>query len=499
MTRHAGILLHPTSLAGPYGIGDLGPIAHEWVDFLGRTGCGLWQVLPLGPTGYGDSPYQSFSTFAGNPYLISPEALKADRLIGNITSPQFEEESVDFGAVIPWKHDLLAEAYEGFTSGRSTHPLAGKFKSFKRGHLWLADYALFMALKEVHRGSAWVEWPSEYRHRQPDAVGEAKRDLADAIDRIKFEQFLFFRQWEALRVRARERGVRIVGDIPIYAAHDSADVWASRQLFAVKRDGYPRVQAGVPPDYFTRHGQLWGNPLYRWAEHRRDGYKWWIDRVGATLELVDLVRLDHFRGLYDYWEVPANAATAETGVWKRGPGGGLLSRLRRSIGDLPLIAEDLGGELTPGVIRLRERFGLPGTKVLQFAFHPGSQHAPHEYGHDNWAVYTGTHDNDTTHGWFENAGAEEQKLALRYLNVARSDVPRGLIRLAWSSIARYALAPLQDFLGLGSEARMNEPNVLGGNWRWRMRPGAASADLEVWIRELNETYNRLGKGSEPLP
>ena len=492
MTRHAGILLHPTSLAGPYGIGDLGPSAHDWVNFLGATGCGLWQILPLGPTGYGDSPYQSFSAFAGNPYLISPEALQADGLIDAIEHPTFDDESVDFGSVIPFKLDLLANAYEKFVSGRASHPLAGRFRGFKRRQAWLDDYAQFMALKEVHHGKAWVEWPDEYRHRQPKAIGEAKRDLADTIDRIKFGQFLFFRQWESLRARARVQGVRIIGDIPIFVAHDSADVWANRELFAMKRDGYPRVQAGVPPDYFAPQGQLWGNPLYRWAVHRHNGYQWWVDRLTSTLKLVDLVRLDHFRGFYDYWEVPAGAATAETGVWRRGPGGGLLRALHESIGDLPLIAEDLGGELSPGVIRLRDRFKLPGMKVLQFAFQPGSDHLPHEYGHDNWAVYTGTHDNDTTRSWFDSATAAEQDHALRYMHVDAAGVPAGLIRLAWSSIARYALAPLQDFLGLGTEARMNQPNVVGGNWRWRMAPDSANEELRARLRDLNETYGRLG-------
>jgi 4-alpha-glucanotransferase len=492
MTRHAGILLHPTSLAGPYGIGDLGPSAHEWVDFLGAAGCRLWQILPLGPTGYGDSPYQSFSAFAGNPYLVSPEALQADGLIDAIEHPEFDDESVDFGSVIPFKLDLLANAYEKFASGRASHPLAGRFRGFKRRQAWLEDYAQFMALKEVHDGKAWVEWPDEYRHRQPEAIGEAKRDLADTIDRIKFGQFLFFRQWEALRARARDQGVRIIGDIPIFVAHDSADVWVKRELFAMKRDGYPRVQAGVPPDYFAPQGQLWGNPLYRWAVHRHNGYQWWVDRLTSTLKLVDLVRFDHFRGFYDYWEVPAGAATAETGVWRRGPGGGLLGALRESIGDLPLIAEDLGGELSPGVTRLRDRFKLPGMKVLQFAFQPGSDHLPHKYGHENWAVYTGTHDNDTTRAWFDNAMAAEQDHALRYMHVDPAGVPAGLIRLAWSSIARYALAPLQDFLELGTEARMNTPNVVGGNWRWRMAPGSANEGLRARLRDLNETYGRLG-------
>lgn len=492
MTRHAGILLHPSSLPGPYGIGDLGPEAHRWVDTLRSAGCGLWQVLPLGPTGYGDSPYASLSAFAGNPNLISPEGLKTDSLLGSIKHPEFEETSVDFGAVIPWKSDLLAGAYENFTAGRTGHPLARKFRDFKRRRDWLADYALFAALKEVNGQTSWVEWPAEYRHLQPEALGEARVDLADAIDRIKFEQFIFFRQWQALRQHARDQGVKIIGDIPIFAAHDSADVWANRDLFAIRRDGFPRVQAGVPPDWFTPDGQLWGNAIYRWAVHRRDHYRWWTDRVTSTLELVDVVRLDHFRGFYDYWEIAGGAKTARDGKWRRGPGGGVLTALQRSIGDLPLIAEDLGGELSPGVIRLRDRFGLPGMKVLQYAFGPGSHHLPHEFGHDNWVVYTGTHDNDTARGWFDNAPPEERDRALRYMNVDSSGVAEGLIRLAWSSIARYALAPMQDFLGLGSEARMNVPGTSGSSWRWRMAPGGADRELSSRLRDLNETYDRVG-------
>ncbi len=492
MTRSSGILLHPTSLPGPYGIGDLGPSAHEWVEFLGRAGCGLWQVLPLGPTGYGDSPYQCFSAFAGNPNLISPESLVADRLIAEPIIPGFDAESVDYGAVIPWKREILAEAHETLSVGPSRHALSGKFTSFKRRHPWLADYALFMSLKEVHNEVAWFEWPTEYRDLDPEAIREAKADLADAIDRAKFEQFLFFRQWNALRARARDNGVRIIGDIPIFVAHDSADVWANRELFAMRRDGSVRVQAGVPPDYFSPHGQLWGNPLYRWAVHRRNGYRWWIKRVKSTLELVDLIRLDHFRGFYDFWEIPAGAPTAESGRWRRGPGGGLLRVLRDAIGHLPLIAEELGGEDSPGVIRLRDRFGLPGMKVLQFGFQPGSHHLPHDFGHENWAVYTGTHDNDTTQGWFEKADHTEREYALHYLNVGPEDVPAGMIRLAWSSIARYALAPMQDFLGLGTDARMNTPSVPSGNWRWRLQPDDADSALEARIRDLNQTYDRVG-------
>ncbi|MGI9647394.1 MAG: 4-alpha-glucanotransferase, partial [Acidimicrobiia bacterium] len=480
---------------GPYGIGDLGSGAHDWLDFLARAGCGLWQILPLGPTGYGDSPYQTFSAFAGNPNLVSPQALTDDGLIDPVDPPGFPDGAVDYGAVIPWKQDLVAAAYERLLTWATDHPLRRQFASFKRARRdWLPEFATFMALKQAHGLVSWVEWPAEYRDRDPEAMAEATRDLADARDRIAFEQFLFFRQWEAVRTAAHERGIRIIGDIPIFVAHDSSDVWANRHLFSIGADGHPSVVAGVPPDYFSATGQLWGNPLYRWGAHRQDGYRWWVQRVRSLLEVVDIVRLDHFRGFYDYWEIPAGSPTAETGRWRRGPGGGLLGTLRRELGGLPLIAEDLGGDMGPGVARLRERFGLPGMKITQFAFDAGPDHEflPHNFDSPNWVAYTGTHDNDTALAWLEAAPEHEQEYALRYTGSSSADFHWALLRLTWSSIAHTAVAPLQDFLGQGAEGRMNVPSVLGGNWQWRFQAGALTDELASAIRSLNETFGRLG-------
>lgn len=494
MDRRGGILLHPTSLPGPYGIGDLGPNAYRWLDVLAASGCSLWQILPLGPTGYGDSPYQTFSASAGNPNLVSPEALVDEGLIDPPGTPAFPAGSVDYGAVIPWKQDLLASAYERMLSWPDDHPLRDDFAAFKRHQRrWLPDYTLFMALKHAHDLVSWVKWPEPYRDRHAEAISEAATDLADSRDRIAFEQFMFFRQWMRLRHSANQRGIQIVGDIPIFVAHDSADVWANRHLFSIAADGSPSVVAGVPPDYFSETGQLWGNPLYRWSVHRKERYDWWIDRVGATLELVDVIRLDHFRGFYDYWEIPGSADTAITGRWKRGPGGGLLGALERRFGELPLIAEDLGGDMGPGVARLRERFGLPGMKVVQFAFGAGPDHEflPHNYDSANWVAYTGTHDNDTVLAWFAGAPDHEKEYAMRYSACPPEDIHWGLLRVTWSSIARWAVAPLQDFLGLGPEGRMNIPSVLGGNWQWRFESWDAVDAVVPGIRSLNETYGRL--------
>lgn len=494
MDRRGGILLHPTSLPGPFGIGDLGPSSYRWLDFLVASGSTLWQILPLGPTGYGDSPYQTFSALAGNPFLISPESMADEGLIDWPTDLAFPAHRVDYGSVIPWKRDLLAAAFERLVTWPDDHPLKSDFAAFRHDHrLWLPEYTLFMALKQAHNLVSWVEWPEPYRDRDPEALAEAAADLADACDRVAFEQFMFFRQWNRLRHAANQRGLQIVGDIPIFVAHDSADVWANRHLFSIAADGLPSVVAGVPPDYFSETGQLWGNPLYRWSTHRREKYAWWINRVGATLDLVDIIRLDHFRGFYDYWEIPGDAETAIHGRWRKGPGGGLLGALERRFGELPLIAEDLGGDMGPGVDRLRRRFGLPGMKVTQFAFDGGPDHEflPHNYDSANWVAYTGTHDNATVRAWFSDAPGHEQEYALRYSASSPDDIHWGLIRITWSSIARWAIAPLQDFLGLGPEGRMNRPSVLGGNWQWRFEDWDEVERLAPGIRSLNETYGRL--------
>ncbi len=490
--RASGVLLHPTSLPGPYGIGDLGPAALAFVDFLADSGCSLWQVLPLGPTGYGDSPYQCFSAFAGNPYLISPEGLLAEGLLHGADLqplPPFPLERVDYGAVIPWKLALLERAWERF-SAQEAHPLRADFAAFCQAQaVWLDDFALFMALKEAHGGAPWTDWPADLRQREPAALAEARSTLAEQVERQRFFQFLFFRQWGALRAHARGRGVQIIGDIPIFVAHDSADVWARPDLFYLDEAGRPTVVAGVPPDYFSPTGQLWGNPLYRWERHKKDGYAWWIARFRALLELVDIVRLDHFRGFAAYWEVPGDAPTAEHGRWTPGPGADFFAALREALGDLPIIAEDLG-EITPDVIALRDQFGLPGMKILQFAFSgPDNPFLPHNFT-PNCVAYTGTHDNDTALGWYWSAPEQEKDYARRYLSVSGQDFAWDLIRMAWRSVAVFALAPMQDLLSLGSEARMNFPGRAAGNWAWRMPPDALRPELRDRLRELNYLYYR---------
>lgn len=497
--RASGILLHPTSLPGPYGIGDLGPAAHAFVDWLAETGCTLWQVLPLGPTGYGDSPYQCFSAFAGNPYLISPDFLLRDGFLHSndlVERVDFPQGRVDYGRLIPWKLNLLERAFLRFCSDPG--PARRDYERFCAENVsWLPDYALFMALKEVHGGGAWSGWPEELRKRVPAVLAEAGRRQADAVARFTFYQFVFFRQWQELREHAHRRGIQIIGDLPIFVAYDSADVWVHPELFYLGADDRPTVVAGVPPDYFSPTGQLWGNPLYRWEAHRQTGYAWWLARLEAALHMVDIVRLDHFRGFAGYWEVPADSPTAENGRWVPGPGADFLHALAQKLGvnpvstnsALPIIAEDLG-EITPDVIALREKFGLPGMKILQFAFSgPENPFLPHHYSL-NSVVYTGTHDNDTARGWYASATASERAFAERYLQTDEAHFPQALVRAAWSSVAVLALAPMQDLLSLGPEARMNYPSRLGGNWAWRMDANALSEQLQQRLKELNYLYAR---------
>ena len=490
--RSGGILLHPTSLPGPYGIGDLGPQAYRFVDFLADGGCKLWQILPLGPTGYGDSPYQCFSAFAGNPYLISPDFLLRDGLLNDSDlsdKPDFSVSRVDFGLLIPWKLNLLQKAFDRYQS----HPesLRAGFDSFRADNSsWLDDYALFMALKDSYGGGAWSGWPDEVKKRDAKTLSEARQTLASSILRYSFYQFLFFKQWNALRQYANDKGLKIIGDIPIFVAGDSADVWANPELFFLDEHGNPTVVAGVPPDFFSPTGQLWGNPLYRWDEHQRTGYAWWIERVKATLKMVDIIRLDHFRGFAGYYEIPAADETAEHGEWKPGPGADLFHAIRSALNsDLPIIAEDLG-LITPDVIAIREEFELPGMKILQFGFSgPDNPFLPHNYVR-NWAAYTGTHDNDTALGWLATASKEERKFALRYLHTRGHDFAWDLIRGIWSSVAILAVAPMQDLLSLGGKARMNFPGKLGGNWEWRMSEEDMDAELAKRLKEINYLYRR---------
>jgi 4-alpha-glucanotransferase len=489
--RSAGILLHPTSLAGPYGIGDLGPTAFEWLDWLAESGCKLWQVLPLGPTSYGDSPYQCFSAFAGNPYMISPDILLEQGLLKQedlADMPAWDDQRVDFGRLYLWKPALLERAFQHFSS--ATGPVKAEFDSFCAENAgWLDDYALFMAIKETYDGGAWDLWPKALRLRETTAMQEARRTLAGLVVRFSFYQFLFFRQWKNVLEYAHEKGVQIIGDIPIFVAFDSSDVWAHPDLFYLDKDGNPTVVAGVPPDYFSPTGQLWGNPLYKWEVHKASSYAWWLERIRATLKLVDILRIDHFRGFAGYWEIPAGKPTAEIGCWVPGPAADFFNAVQANLGSLPILAEDLG-VITPDVVALREQFDLPGMKILQFAFSgPDNPFLPHSYP-KNCAVYTGTHDNDTTRGWYERAPETEKDFARRYLQIDGSQIAWDLIQHAWNSVAVFSLAPLQDFLELGTAARMNYPSKLGGNWEWRMNGEALSDGLQKRIKEMNWLYQR---------
>jgi 4-alpha-glucanotransferase len=490
--RSAGLLLHPTSLPGRYGIGDLGPAALAWVDALAQARQTWWQVLPLGPTGYGDSPYQATSTFAGNPLLISPDLLVQDGLLreSELSPPNFPAERVDYPAVAAFKRGLLIRAWTNFRGGAAAG-LRGPFEEFiVRQARWLDDYALFQALKEAHAGKTWTEWEPGLVQRQPAKMARARQHLGNGIALHQFGQFLFFRQWQHLRQYAHERGVRLIGDLPIFVSADSADVWANPQLFQLDERRRPRVVAGVPPDYFSRTGQLWGNPLYDWEALRASGYSWWVARLQATLELVDLVRLDHFRGFEAYWEIPAGMPTAEVGRWVKAPGADFLRTARSVLGGLPLIAEDLG-LITPEVEALRDEFALPGMRILQFAFSDGKNpYLPHNYVRRT-VVYTGTHDNDTTAGWFAALPEHERAYLHRYLpQASAATVAWDLIRLAWSSVADYAIAPLQDVFALGTEARMNLPGRPEGNWRWRYTADRLTPDVLGRLADLTDTYNR---------
>ena len=492
--RAAGILLHPTSLPGPDGIGDLGPEAFRWIDFLHRSGCQLWQVLPLGPTGYADSPYQCFSAFAGNPYLISATTLLDQGLLSKADladRPQFPLEKVDYGPVIDWKMTLLRRCYQHFRSGELPS-LRTQFESFKHTHQkWLEPFAVFMAIKERQGGIAWNEWPVALRKRQPKALEYFINAHQDLVEFQSFLQFLFYRQWEALRDYAHEKGIRIIGDIPIFVAYDSADVWVHKDLFFLDEKGLPEVVAGVPPDYFSETGQLWGNPLYKWDVHQESNYQWWLDRMKAVLNQVDIVRLDHFRGFEGYWEVPFGKKTAVEGRWVKGPGQDFLRVVREELGELPIIAEDLG-VITEPVKQMRDAFNLPGMKILQFAFasDPDDDFLPHNYP-VKCVAYTGTHDNNTTRGWYQAAPEREQDFCRRYLARSGQDISWSMLRVLWRSTAVWVLAPMQDFLSLGEWPRMNYPGTASGNWCWRMHPDSISEGLADRLHETNYLFARL--------
>jgi 4-alpha-glucanotransferase len=486
LPRAAGILLHPTSLPGLNGIGELGPEAHRFVDVLADAGITIWQVLPLGPTGYGDSPYQTFSAFAGNPLLISVEG------DGRV----FPQHTVEFDTVIPHKRGLLERAIAQFKP--DVH-----FRDFADAEAWwLDDYALFMALKDAHGGAAWTTWERGAAFREPAALARWREQLAPTIERYRIEQYLFFSQFNALRAACRARGIRIMGDLPIYVAHDSADVWADRTSFKLREDGRPLVQAGVPPDYFSATGQLWGNPIYDWEAMRADGFSWWIRRLRAAFESFDIVRIDHFRGFEAYWEVDGDAPTAIDGQWVKGPGAALFDAVTAALGPLPIVAENLG-VITPAVEELRERFGYPGMSILQFAFGldpEAGQFRPHNFPRER-VVYTGTHDNDTTLGWWESTGesdstragedvAREKAFALQYLGADGREMNWTLMRAALASVANTVIIPLQDVLGLGSEARMNLPGRASGNWRFRFSWDQLTPDIVHRLRTMVNIYDR---------
>jgi 4-alpha-glucanotransferase len=502
--RLAGVLLHPTSLPGPNGIGELGPEATAFLDFLAQTGQRLWQVLPLGPTGYGDSPYQCFSAFAGNPLLVSLDLLYDAGLVSLAElrkRPVFPEREVDFGAVIEFKKLLLSRAFAAFEKKASVSQREGLEAFARERAAWLADFSLFMALKGANGGAAWHTWDHALVDRDQGALDKARRELAREAREAEFEQWLFFEQWASLQAQARGRGIRIMGDIPIFVAHDSADVWAHPEIFHLAADGRPSFQAGVPPDYFSATGQLWGNPLYRWDALARSGYAWWIERFRAVLELVDRVRLDHFRGFEAFWQVPGEASTAEHGQWVKGPGAGFFDALHSALGSLPIVAEDLG-VITPEVEALRDRYGFPGMAILQFAF-GGDAHAndflPHNFSR-NKAVYTGTHDNDTVVGWWRAGVGDstrtpeeverEHERALAYVGGDGSRIHWDFVRTLLVSVADTAVVPLQDLLGAGSEARMNLPGRASGNWRWRFAAEDLTPEIRVRLRALTEASGR---------
>lgn len=494
--RSAGILLHPTSLPGPHGIGDLGEGAYRFVDYLAAARQRVWQVLPLGPTGFGNSPYAARSAFAGNPLLISLDVLRGEGLLDDddlAGTPAFDQDRVDYDAAASWKLDRLRRAYGRALAPEHAHCTVELERFSAENGAWLEDYALFMALREAHDGLPWHEWGAPIRRRDQQALEAAQRDLADEIAFQRFLQSRFAAQWRGLKGYAAERGIQVMGDLPIFVAQDSADVWANPEVFALDETGQPAVVAGVPPDYFSATGQRWGNPLYRWETLAASGYTWWVERFRHLLRTVDLVRIDHFRGFEQYWEIPAAHATAEHGRWVAGPGEALFRAVEQALGPLPLVAEDLG-TLTPAVEALRRALGVPGMRVLQFAFGDDADnlYLPHNYEPDT-VVYTGTHDNDTTAGWFAAAGERLQEAVLRYLARDGGDVVHDLIRLAYASVAALAIVPLQDVLNLGSAARMNLPGRPEANWSWRCRPDALHDGEAAWLAGLAETYGRTGR------
>ncbi|TWT34563.1 4-alpha-glucanotransferase [Blastopirellula retiformator] len=494
--RSSGVLLHVTSLPSPYGIGDVGPTAVRWIDRLHDSGQHWWQLLPLGPTGYGNSPYQPLSSFAGNELLVSPDWLIEDDLLkASDCDAMWDSASwVDFDKTIAFKRRLLATALKNFRAG-SSPSLKAPFEKFCVDHAhWLDDYALFRALKDAHDGAYYLHWPAELVERQPEALAAAKRMLAPEIEEYRFVQFVLFRQAARLKAHAASKGVRIIGDLPFFVSPDSSDVWANPELFLLDQRRHPQFVGGVPPDYFSADGQLWGNPVYDWEAHRQTGYRWFINRLQAVLEFVDSVRLDHFRGFAAAWYVPAGETTAKVGEWTTGPDADLFQAIESDLGALPFFAEDLG-TITPDVYELRDKFQLPGSRVLQFAFdgQPDNPYLPENYI-SNTVVYTGTHDNATSREWFEELPGDARKHVRWHLNaptLEAQDISWALIRLAWESQAALSIVPLQDILSLGKEARMNVPGRADGNWAWRCTDEMFASPYWERLLDMTQHANRL--------
>ncbi len=501
--RTSGILLHPTCLPSPWGIGDLGPGSYAFIDFLAASGQQVWQMLPLGPTGYGDSPYQCLSAFAGNPMLISPDLLLKEQLIteNDLEHPAFPDDRVDFAAVIPYKYGLLARAFDTFARNQP-EPLVEKYRQFCIDNSdWLEDFCLFAALKEFHKGKPWVSWPADLVLRRPDALASWSEQLKHEVARHSFIQFIFFNQWQHLHDYATSNSVDLVGDIPIFVAHDSSDVWSHQEWFQLDKKGEPTVIAGVPPDYFSETGQRWGNPLFNWQQLKRENYSFWVSRFKMLAAMFDIIRIDHFRGFASYWEIPADEETAINGTWKKGPGADLFRVIEEKLGsEAPVIAEDLG-VVTEDVTELLAEVGFPGMAVLQFGFGAvenglnTSLFLPHHHL-ANQVVYTGTHDNDTICGWWEQQNEEVRDFCRRYLNTDARMIHRDMIRSALSSVANLAIFPLQDLLGLGNEARMNLPGSAGGNWQWRFTAPALSTELAMDLLQMSRLYGRTGSNND---
>lgn len=494
--RSSGILLHPTSLPGKYGIGTLGRDACNFIDFLSKSGQSLWQILPLGPTGFADSPYQCFSSLAGNPLLIDLEQLVTDGLLQSgdlLTSELHAEGYVDYETLIPVKNLLLKKAYESFAETKSAKEKKGFLNFTQSQSSWLDDFALFMALKDHFQNEAWYTWENPLKLRELSALKKYKDLLSKEIGYHKFQQYTFFRQWSVIKDYANLHNVRIIGDIPLYVAYDSADVWVNPGLFQLDKNLTPVAVGGVPPDYFSETGQLWGNPLYDWDALRKDGFKWWVDRIRKNLALYDIIRIDHFRGFAGYWAIPYGEDTAVNGKWMSCPGTEFFEVLGHTLGELSIIAEDLG-VITPEVMELRDSNGLPGMKILQFAFDSKEEndHLPYNYSR-NCVVYTGTHDNDTVSGWFESASAADREFFLEYIQSDGTSVNWDMIRVAWGSVANTAIVPMQDLLGLGNAARMNLPGTTSGNWKWRATKNNFDVDLANRLAHITNLYGRNTK------